>query len=100
MNRVTRSPAVARARVSDRGARRTACPAPTLETEAPVPFAAGAAERRAARRQTLDELLVGAWEDLRTASATDCPVCGGTMLSRRGAGPVVGECAGCRAVMS
>lgn len=86
-DRLTRVP---RGGGSDRGARRGAChPAPAVTATATTQ----AWERRAARGQTLDELLVGAWEDLRTASATDCPVCGGTMLSRRGSG--AGGCEDC-----
>ena len=60
-------------------------------------------ERKTSRRPTLDEMLVGAWEDLRAAQATDCPVCDGTMLSRRGAGPAAGAagaCEDCGSVMS
>ena len=58
---------------------------------------------KTSRRPTLDDLLVGAWEDLRAAQAADCPVCGGTMLSRRGAGPAAvasGGCADCGSVLS
>ena len=82
MSSVTeRFAAAARERAKARPARRSSCPAPAGTTLTSV------GERPAARRPTLDELLVGAWEDLRTAAAADCPVCGGTMLSRRGAGP-------------
>ena len=82
MSSMTKRSALGRVRTPARPARRSGCPAP-----AGTPLTS-VGERPAARRPTLDELLVGAWEDLRTAAATGCPVCGGTMLSRCGAGPV------------
>jgi hypothetical protein len=45
---------------------------------------------KTSRRPTLGDLVAGAWEGLCAADAADCPVCGGTMLSRRGAGPAAG----------
>ena len=87
------SQAAPRERANARTARRTQCPAPAATSLLSV------GNRPAARRPTLDELLVGAWEDLRTAAAADCPVCGGTMLSRRGAGPA-GACEDCGASLA
>jgi hypothetical protein len=88
-----RSVSGTRDRAKARAARRPSCPAPAATSLLNV------GDRPAARRPTLDELLVGAWEDLRTAAATDCPVCGGTMLSRRGAGPA-GSCEDCAAELA
>ena len=72
----------------DRAGRRAAC---------------AGADRKTSRRPTLDDMLVGAWEDLRATQAAECLVCGGTMLSRRGAGPVAGatgSCEDCGSVLS
>ena len=46
---------------------------------------------------TLDELLVSAWEGLRTDHSAACPVCGGTLEARFGSGhrPVAGHCSTC-----
>jgi hypothetical protein len=54
-----------------------------------------AAEARGGR--TLDELIVGVWEDLTAHHAAACPVCGGPMRPRYGsaATPVGGRCSGC-----
>jgi hypothetical protein len=54
-----------------------------------------AAEGRA--RRTLDELIVGVWEDLIAHHAAACPVCRESMRPRygSGAGPVGGRCGGC-----
>jgi hypothetical protein len=48
-------------------------------------------------RRTLDELIVGVWEDLTAHHAAACPVCGETMDPRYGSGaaPVGGRCSGC-----
>ncbi|HVP03622.1 MAG TPA: hypothetical protein VMT10_13710 [Solirubrobacteraceae bacterium] len=48
-------------------------------------------------RLTLDELLVGVWEGLRSDRTVACPVCGGAMAPRHGHGPrpVGGRCGGC-----
>ena len=48
-------------------------------------------------RRTLDELIVGVWEDLHAHHATTCPMCGEAMLPRYGSGPapVGGRCASC-----
>ena len=54
-----------------------------------------AAEARGER--TLDELIVGVWEDLTAHHAAACPVCGASMRPRYGSGaaPVGGRCSGC-----
>ena len=54
-----------------------------------------AAEARG--RRTLDELIVGVWEDLTAHHAAACPVCAGAMQPRYGSGsaPVGGRCTGC-----
>lgn len=46
---------------------------------------------------TLDELLVGAWEDLTAHRTVSCLACGAAMTPRYGAGPepVGGRCGGC-----
>ena len=53
-------------------------------------------------RLTLDELLVGAWEGLRSGHAVACPVCSGAMTPRSGHGPrpVGGRCGSCGTEMS
>lgn len=47
--------------------------------------------------QTLDDLLVGVWEDLSSRQTTSCPVCRGAMTPRQaaGRGSVVGRCSSC-----
>jgi hypothetical protein len=54
------------------------------------------------RRPTLDELLVGVWEGLRTRSDAVCPVCEGVMRARSQAGhrSLVGCCADCGSTLS
>ena len=79
----------------ERPGRRAACRPATPQGAVAAPLAAGALGTPTSRRPTLDDLLVGAWEDLRAAHAADCPVCGGTMLSRRGAGPAAGATGAC-----
>jgi hypothetical protein len=46
---------------------------------------------------TLDELIAGVWEGLVADRAAPCPVCGGTLDARYGAGaaPVAGRCQDC-----
>ena len=63
--------------------------------EKPRDDAPPAAEGRG--RRTLDELIVGVWEDLSAHHAVACPVCGEPMRPRYGAGsaPVGGRCTGC-----
>ena len=48
-------------------------------------------------RFTLDAMLVGAWEDLRSGRSAACPVCGGALAPRFAAGPrpVAGTCDSC-----
>ena len=52
-------------------------------------------------RRTLDELVVGVWEDLTAHHAVACPVCGGPMQPRYGSGaaPVGGRCASCHSTL-
>jgi hypothetical protein len=66
--------------------------------------APGADPRRAAPpaaegrgRRTLDEVIVGVWEDLIAHHAVACPVCGDQMRPRYGSGaaPVGGRCTSC-----
>jgi len=49
------------------------------------------------RRLTLDDLLVGVWEGLRSDREVGCPVCGGAMRAapRTGRPPVAGRCRDC-----
>jgi hypothetical protein len=46
---------------------------------------------------TLDDLIVGAWEGLAAGRTAPCPVCGGSLEPRYGAGaaPVGGRCGDC-----
>ena len=46
---------------------------------------------------TLDDLVVSVWEGLAADRAAPCPVCGGTLVARygAGAGPVGGRCRDC-----
>jgi hypothetical protein len=48
-------------------------------------------------RRTLDDLVVGVWEDLSAHHAATCPVCTGPMQPRYGSGsaPVGGRCTNC-----
>ena len=52
-------------------------------------------------RRTLDELIVGVWEDLTAHHAVACPVCGETMRPRYGSGaaPVGGRCTACHSTL-
>ena len=61
----------------------------------PAPRAPRVAEGRG--RRTLDEMIVGVWEDLSAHHAAACPMCGEAMMPRYGAGPapVGGRCASC-----
>ena len=63
----------------ERAGRRAACRPAAPEGAAAAPLAAATLGLPTSRRPTLDDLLVGAWEDLRAAHAADCPVCGGTI---------------------
>ena len=46
---------------------------------------------------TLDDLVAGVWEALAADREAPCPVCGGALVARYGAGPapVAGRCADC-----
>jgi hypothetical protein len=48
-------------------------------------------------RPTLDDLVVGAWEDLLAHHPVTCPICSAAMAPRYGSGPrpVGGRCSGC-----
>jgi hypothetical protein len=48
--------------------------------------------------RTLEDLLLGAWEDLSAHRSATCPICEGAMEPRYGSGPsaVGGRCRGCR----
>ena len=54
------------------------------------------------RRPTLDDVLVGVWEGLRSDRRAGCPVCGGVMRASLQAGrsPVAGRCRDCGSTMS
>jgi hypothetical protein len=51
---------------------------------------------------TLDDVIVGAWEDLAVRAVARCPVCSGTMAQTAGAagGPLEGLCGSCGARFS
>jgi hypothetical protein len=51
---------------------------------------------------TLDDLLVGVWEDLTTHRTVACPACGDEMAPRYSAGPapVGGRCTSCNTTIS
>jgi hypothetical protein len=51
---------------------------------------------------TLDDLLVGVWEDLTTHRTVACPACGDEMIPRYSAGPapVGGRCTSCTTTIS
>jgi hypothetical protein len=51
---------------------------------------------------TLDDLIVGVWEDLAAHRAVACPACGGAMKPRYGAGPapVGGRCGDCASTLA
>lgn len=59
--------------------------------------------RGAHGRFTLDELIVGVWEDLAVRAATRCPVCSGPMVQQEdgaAAGRLLGLCGSCGARLS
>jgi len=51
---------------------------------------------------TLDELLAGVWEGLSAHRTVPCPVCGGSLAPRYGAGPgpVGGRCGDCASTIA
>jgi hypothetical protein len=53
-------------------------------------------------RATLDDLVTGAWDALSVAHAAACPVCGGDLAPRYGAGPkpVAAACGDCGSRLS
>jgi hypothetical protein len=54
-------------------------------------------------RQTLDDLIVGAWEGLSAHRSVECPICRGAVRPRYGAGghaPVGGRCDDCDSTIS
>ncbi len=65
-------------------------PAPVL----PDPTLAG--------ERTLEDLVLGAWEELAVAHAASCPLCAGPLVPRFGAGarPVGARCAACSSEVS
>jgi hypothetical protein len=74
----------------------------TFPTPADASQRDDAAGLRPRRGPTLDELIVGVWEGLQTDHTAACPVCGGAMRARHGAGPrpVGGRCDDCGTVIS
>ena len=60
----------------------------------PEPGGTARVERSGA---TLDDLVTGAWGSLVVTGAAACPVCGGDVVPRYGAGPqpVAGACRSC-----
>ena len=77
--------------------RRLRGPAPSRQAIRAWRDATACEPRRLGDGLTLDDVLVGVWEGLRSESATACPVCGGTMTSRHrhGLRPVEGACGDC-----
>ncbi len=69
----------------------------TALIERPVPPFADAFEGR-----TLEDLLAVTWEQIRADSPAACPVCGGSLTPRYGAGPqpVAGRCEECGSRLS
>jgi hypothetical protein len=67
---------------------------PGSESPPPAPGDSG--------RFTLDAMLVGAWEDLRSGQTAACPVCDGVLEPRFAAGPrpVAGRCRDCGSTLS
>jgi hypothetical protein len=53
-------------------------------------------------KSTLDDLIVGVWEDLSSRLTASCPLCGGDVRPRFGAGPkpVGGRCSDCATEIS
>jgi hypothetical protein len=51
---------------------------------------------------TLDELIVGRWDDLTAHRTTACPMCSAPMAPRYGAGPVPvgGRCTACATTLA
>jgi hypothetical protein len=51
---------------------------------------------------TLDDVIVGAWEAVSVTRTAACPLCGGDLVPRFGAGPhpVAGACRSCGTELS
>ncbi|MDQ3850608.1 MAG: hypothetical protein M3296_08365 [Actinomycetota bacterium] len=66
----------------------------TADLERPMP---AAAPLDRAGGQTLQDVLCGVWEDLRSHRTAACPICGGAMAPRYGSGPTAagGRCRDC-----
>jgi hypothetical protein len=87
---------------------RTAVPAPAPEARvvtAPAAVPAAPVEAPPVAPvvgATLDDLLVGVWEDLTTHRTVACPACGDDMIPRYSAGPapVGGRCTSCTTTLS
>jgi len=79
-----------------------AVPVPAAAPVAAPAAPAGAGASAPARTEpfgerTLEDLVLGAWEELAVAPTTSCPLCAGPLLPRFGAGarPVGARCSGC-----
>lgn len=59
-------------------------------------------ERARAAEPTLEQLIVGTWSELGRRAAAACPMCGGRLRARWGAGPapVGGRCDDCGTELS
>jgi hypothetical protein len=53
------------------------------------------------RERTLDELIAGTWNELGAHRTAACPMCGGALAPRYGAGstPVGGRCRDCNSTL-
>ena len=79
--------------------RRAAPERPAPAREKP-PASRAAAPARTGR--TLDDLITGAWSALSVTQTAPCPLCGGDVVPRFGAGPqpVAGACRSCGTELS
>jgi tRNA(Ile2) C34 agmatinyltransferase TiaS len=68
-----------------------------LVSEPPRPRLVALPGGAASTARTLDDVLSGAWSQLRAGNATACPLCGGAMTARwtAGNGVVGGRCRSC-----
>ncbi len=69
---------------------------------APPEPAAAAPDLTLAGERTLEDLVLGAWEELAVAHTASCPLCAGPLVPRFGAGarPVGARCGSCAAEVS
>ena len=72
---------------------------------APAPAVAPAEaspEHHLAGERTLEDLVLGAWEELAVARTASCPLCAGALVPRFGAGarPVGARCGSCATEVS